>query len=184
MAAASRRSPGALSSAPFLPLLRLRLISDSMVCMADISFQLAGYQFNFRSAALVRDERQLLLCRTHNDDWWYLPGGRIRAGESSAEAVRRELAEELDADIEIGSTLAIVENFFKINLLPYHEICFYFDAALSGPRSAVVLEDEVEHRDWFSLDQLPSIDVRPPIVFELASRGNQFPLHIVQRDEK
>ena len=33
---------------------------------------------------------------------WELPGGKVDAGENDAQALRRELAEELDIAIEVG----------------------------------------------------------------------------------
>ena len=40
---------------------------------------------------------------------WEFPGGKIEAGESSKAALIREIKEELDADIEVGSLIDTIE---------------------------------------------------------------------------
>lgn len=57
-------------------------------------------------AALLFHEGRLLICqRSPDDDFpnqWEFPGGKIEPGENPAEALRRELEEELGIVAEIG----------------------------------------------------------------------------------
>lgn len=45
------------------------------------------------------EERRLLCARSRGKDAWFLPGGKREAGESDAEALIREIREELGVDL-------------------------------------------------------------------------------------
>jgi 8-oxo-dGTP diphosphatase len=51
------------------------------------------------AVAVVEDGRLLLVSKREAPDVFYLPGGKPEAGESAEECVRREVREELGADL-------------------------------------------------------------------------------------
>jgi 8-oxo-dGTP diphosphatase len=57
-------------------------------------------------AALIQRGGQILICRRRPDQphalKWEFPGGKVEPGESLAQALHRELAEELGMDARIG----------------------------------------------------------------------------------
>jgi 8-oxo-dGTP pyrophosphatase MutT (NUDIX family) len=60
---------------------------------------------------------------------FYRPtGGGIEFGEPSVDALRREMREELGAEIEAPVLLGVLENIFYYNGRPGHEIVFVYDA--------------------------------------------------------
>ncbi|MGD1921674.1 MAG: NUDIX hydrolase [Pleurocapsa sp.] len=91
-----------------------------------ISFTKDNQRFNFRVAGIAIADNYVLLHRLDKDDFWTFPGGRVELGETSQEALVRELKEELNTDIEIIRLLWLVENFFEYNSQQYHEIAFYY----------------------------------------------------------
>ena len=64
-------------------------------------------------AAVVLDDAGRVLavqCPPHkHQGGWEFPGGKIEPGESPQAALRREIAEELGVQIEVGELLHIVE---------------------------------------------------------------------------
>ena len=64
------------------------------------------------AAAIIVKEAEVLATRRGYGTWkgwWEFPGGKVEAGESPQEALKREIHEELDAEIEVGELLETVE---------------------------------------------------------------------------
>ncbi len=63
------------------------------------------------AAIIVRDGKAFATQRGYGEwkGWWEFPGGKIEVGESPEEALVREVREELDAEIEVGDLLDVVE---------------------------------------------------------------------------
>jgi 8-oxo-dGTP pyrophosphatase MutT (NUDIX family) len=55
-------------------------------------------------------------------------GGGIDFGETSEQAVRREVKEEINADIQDLKLLGLVENLFTCSGIEGHEIIFIYEA--------------------------------------------------------
>lgn len=79
-------------------------------------------------AAIIRDSDERVFCTQRGygewKDWWEFPGGKIEAGESHKDALRREIREELATDIEVGSLLTTVEyDYPKFHLTMHCYLC-------------------------------------------------------------
>ncbi len=75
-----------------------------------------------------KDGKILISKRMDNDSHsgcWEFPGGKIEEGESPSEAIKREIKEELDIDIEVGQEFARIyheyENY-NITLIGIHTL--------------------------------------------------------------
>jgi ADP-ribose pyrophosphatase YjhB (NUDIX family) len=58
-------------------------------------------------------------------------GGEIDFGEPAAEAVRRELREEIGSELLDVRRLGVLESIFTLEGEPWHEIVFAFEARLA-----------------------------------------------------
>lgn len=108
------------------------------------------------AAVLVRDGRVFATQRGYGEfkDKWEFPGGKMEAGEGREEALRREIREELDAEIAVGKLLCTVEYDYPAFHLTMH--C-YLCSVVSG---TLVLKEHESAR-WLSADELESVDWLP-----------------------
>lgn len=72
-------------------------------------------------------------------------GGGINFGERGAEAIRRELAEELGVDIDDPRYLGTLENLFVYDGRPGHEICLIYEVTFRD--RALYARDRFEGRE-------------------------------------
>lgn len=96
------------------------------------------------------------------DQIFYRPlGGAIEFGEHNTEAIRRELMEEIGAEVKELVYLGTLENIFTFNGEPGHEIVQIYDGALVDSElyeQAVISGHEAEvggalEAMWKSLDE-------------------------------
>lgn len=77
-------------------------------------------------AAIISDEagRVFATQRGYGEwkDWWEFPGGKIEAGETAEQALRREIREELAAEIEVDELLHTINYDYPAFHLTMH--CF------------------------------------------------------------
>jgi 8-oxo-dGTP diphosphatase len=121
-----------------------------------------------RAAALILADARLLLVRQHRQagSYWLLPGGGVRFGESVAEAVTRELAEELGLDIDAGDPVALVESISDdMNGYPKHVVHVIVSARLAGQAQSVRLggDPAILEARFFTRQDVTSLTVAPPI---------------------
>lgn len=79
------------------------------------------------AVGLVWDGERLLVQRRPPEGLlgglWEFPGGKVEEGEEPAEAVRRELREEMGLEVEVGEPLEPVRHaysHFRVTIHPYH----------------------------------------------------------------
>lgn len=156
----------------------------SSFAMQMLSIDIAGFRFTHRAAGVAISGDRLLLNRGLGEPYWFLPGGRINAGEDSASALLREMREEIGQDVVLGGLLCSVENFFSARGRDFHEMGLYY--AMTVPREwegSVFIKDDgadVEYR-WIPLAELAEIIVYPEVIKDLIL-GNPCPRHCIVRE--
>ncbi len=93
----------------------------------DLSIKLENTTLYIRVAALVKGNNGYLF-EKHKDGYIFAVGGKIMLNESSEQAIKRELKEELDFDTDNFKLLSVIENFYiKETGEKVHEICFVYE---------------------------------------------------------
>lgn len=81
--------------------------------------------YTVAAAVIARDEMILLAQRPHNGllgGLWEFPGGKAVAGESLPDCLKREICEELDADITVGEAFGVYHHaytHFRVTLYAF-----------------------------------------------------------------
>ncbi|OGD32284.1 hypothetical protein A3C91_00820 [Candidatus Azambacteria bacterium RIFCSPHIGHO2_02_FULL_52_12] len=110
-------------------------------------------------AVIVRDGA-LLLCKQKTKKYYFLPGGHVEFGESSENALKREIKEELGASVSSLKLIGIVENRFGVGKGKRHEINFVYSARL-GAANVKSVEDHIEFF-WKDIRSLVKENLKPP----------------------
>lgn len=155
-----------------------------------IAFDIAGVRFNYRVAGVFIEYGYVLLNQIEGLDFWFLPGGRVEIRETSEESLHREIQEELGISVRIVRLLWIVETFFELESLNFHELGLYYEGALPAgthySNKDVIHEGVIEtgHEtifQWFPLDALHGINLVPPFLRDgLADLPGQTQ-HLIER---
>jgi A/G-specific adenine glycosylase len=143
-------------------------------CTFPLSPEVSLLHYRVAAGIIVRKNRILIgqrLPHSFMGGLWEFPGGKQEAGETLEECLRREIREELDIDVCVGSLLAAAEHtyeHFHITLYAFH--CHY----LSGePKPKGVADFR-----WVTLADLSSYTFSPADLKILAALKKSSPLHI------
>lgn len=113
--------------------------------------------------ALIHDgEGRILMMRTHKwSDLWGIPGGKIRRGEPSLDALRREVREETALEIDDIRFVMVQDSIDSPEFMrPEHFILLNYLARATG--TAVTLNDEAEEFRWVSPAEALALDLNQP----------------------
>ncbi len=108
-------------------------------------------------AAIIRDKGRIFATQRGYGpykDGWEFPGGKIEPGETPEEALKREIREELDTEIEVGEPAGHIE-------YDYTEFHLSMDCFFCNLLSGSLTLKEHEAARWLSPAELDSVSWLP-----------------------
>ena len=108
------------------------------------------------AAIIIKDGQVFATQRGYGEfkGWWEFPGGKMEPGESPQEALKREIREELDAEVEVRELLETVEwDYPNFHLTMHCFICSLFSESLHL--------NEHEAATWLTHETLRSVKWLP-----------------------
>ena len=133
-----------------------------------ITFMRGNTKFTYRIAGIAIHDGHVLLQRAEDSNEWFVPGGRAEFLETAQDGLRREMREELHADIRVERLLYVMENFFSVGDIPHHELGLYFsvlfldESMYDKQRTFLVRDANIPFIfQWLPLHTLETIVVYP-----------------------
>ena len=126
-------------------------------------------------AAVIRDGSRVFVTQRGYGaykDGWEFPGGKIEIGETPQQALKREIMEELDAEIEVGDLLTTVEYDY-----PAFHLCMqcYWCKILNG----LPVLKEHEAAQWLDkehigdVEWLPADQIMIPLIMQKLAESDE-----------
>lgn len=108
-------------------------------------------------AAVIRDGDRIFATQRGYGDMkggWEFPGGKIEPGETPQEALKREIMEELETEIEVGEWIDTIEYDYPTFHLSMD--CFWCKI-----KNGNLVLKEHEAAKWLTKDQLGNVEWLP-----------------------
>ena len=140
----------------------------------DIKFEKDDFKFNVRSSCIIKDKSHEHVLLTNmraveDHEAFLLPGGRLEILENSAEAISREMQEELGITLDY-KLISIEENIVKDT--KFHMIEFVFYGEIDSFDQIKSLDDGWDKFKIVEIKNIADVDIRPQTVKKLIQQDN------------
>ena len=157
----------------------------------DLELYIDDYKFKVRVAGVITSNNYLLV-ESYNEEAYTLPGGHIEINETSESAIKRELKEELDFNIEVDKFIGLIENFFINNKNEKtHCLDFFYKCSTKVDNYDDFETDEIDHGipihhtyKWIKIDELDKYNLKPQNIINIIQNNNYDNIfHVIQLDK-
>lgn len=112
-------------------------------------------------AVVLHQERVLLVRRGGQPSWgkWSLPGGLVELGETTVEAIRREIREECGIEITVVDVAGVLDRVTRDadGRVRYHYVLIDY---LAFPESeAIVAGTDAAECRWVEIERVGELDI-------------------------
>lgn len=143
----------------------------------DLTIELGSQKLNIRVAAWIEHQEHVLAV-TFPDGNQSLPGGRVQFGETTMDAIQREMMEETGLVFEQATLIAIIENFFTYDGTPFHEYLYVYKGSIDGVQVSSTNEAEQTYR-WIKKTELHQL--KPAAFQQLLGQNHDTIIHLIDQ---
>ena len=126
-------------------------------------------QFFVVMALIKNDEGKILMQKRIDPEpaWaygkWEFPGGGVEWGESTEEALQREMQEEIGCNVEIGSLIPVIASVVRPDDKggEFHALIAGYECHLSEGSVPKPSDQEVGAIQWFMPQEMSTLDHLP-----------------------
>ena len=139
----------------------------------DIHENINKINFYLRSAVIIETDEGYIFEKDDFTGIYFIVGGGIEINESSEEAAKREIFEEIGIKIEEIRLKAIIERFFEEKNKNYHGIEFFYEAKK--------IEKINLHENFYTLkiNEMEKMNIKPKIICDIIKSGKKKIQHII-----
>ena len=143
-------------------------------------------RFAFRVSALIynKDLTKILLFNVEGRDWYMLPGGKVKIGETGAEAIKREILEELGYYINF-SLLGVSEEFGNSTKYNNHQLNLIFKGVFDGEDVDYDFhgfEGDWATYKWVNISDINEYEIFPGQIKDIINTNSDF-VHFITKDK-
>ena len=146
--------------------------------MKDLSIMIDNVKFNYRAGLLIEKGNKVLVECNPAIDFVTLPGGRVQTLESSMDALKREIKEEMniELDSERIKMRALIENFFEMDEKKYHELYFLYKLKVTSKdtefkKDMKNIDSKASYYKWVKKENLEKENLLPVVLRDLVMRN-------------
>ena len=153
--------------------------------MKDVSVMFDDIKFNYRVGLIIEKNDQIIIESSRVVDFSLIPGGRVKTLESTSQAMKREIKEEMGIDIEESEIVGkgLIQSFFKLDNKRYHELFFIYKLTLNNDDTRFDnvsdnLDSKTNYYQWINKNTLEENNVLPNALKDIID-SNEFKTIII-----
>lgn len=139
--------------------------------------------FKLRTSGIIIRNNKVLVAKSKKFNGYVFPGGHVMQGESSIEAIKREMKEELNYNFKIENLFCVHEYVYLLKDKKYaNEICYYYKIKVDDnvPDKDFIIEEidngikKTHEYNWIRIQDLLKENVKPLDISKLIIENKNY----------
>ncbi len=159
----------------------------------DCGFSNGNSRFRYRTGGILINNDKMLFVKSKTGGYYYMVGGGVHLGETSADCIEREIFEETGIKAKADRLSVICENFFRgqdglVNGIDCHSMEFYYYMNITDEQRKLCREqnDIGEQLVWIDISEVKNFIIKPSCITERFTEilNSKNPIHIIEERDR